>query len=219
VIRGEPVRAFSCSSAVVGSAGRRRAIEPWLGAVTAPSAGRSRSSPAMYAAPSGPGPPASRFCSPRHTDEWMCQPLPATVVAGNGAKLRRRDVTRRGRKGLRALWSTFRELPRLAPDVMSHGDLIPGNVLVADGRLAGVLDGGGFGPADPALDLVAAWHLLDDGPRAVFREHLGCDDLEWTRGAAWAFEQAMGVVWYYRESNPPMSRMGGTTLGRITAGR
>ena len=50
--------------------------------------------------------------------------------------------------------------------MMSHGDLIPGNVLVSGGRLAGVLDVGGVGPADPALDLVAAWHLLEDWPPA-----------------------------------------------------
>ena len=47
---------------------------------------------------------------------------------------------------------------------MSHGDLIPGNVLVAGDRLSGVLDTGGFGPADPALDLVSAWHLLAARP-------------------------------------------------------
>lgn len=28
----------------------------------------------------------------------------------------------------------------------------------------GLLDVGGFGPADPALDLVSAWHLLEEGP-------------------------------------------------------
>lgn len=50
---------------------------------------------------------------------------------------------------LRQLWRHFRELPRTAADVMSHGDLIPGNVLVAGDRLSGVLDTGGFGPADP----------------------------------------------------------------------
>jgi aminoglycoside phosphotransferase (APT) family kinase protein len=54
---------------------------------------------------------------------------------------------------LRGLWAEFRELPREAPDVMSHRDLTPGNVMVADGRLAGILDPGSFGPADPALDL------------------------------------------------------------------
>ncbi|MFF1301563.1 aminoglycoside phosphotransferase family protein [Streptomyces sp. NPDC058307] len=116
---------------------------------------------------------------------------------------------------LRQVWSRFRELPRTGADVMSHGDLIPGNVLVAGDRLSGVLDTGGFGPADPALDLVSAWHLLQPGPREVLRRTLACDDLEWERGKAWAFEQALGVVWYYVESNPTMSRMGRRTLDRI----
>jgi len=116
---------------------------------------------------------------------------------------------------LRQVWSRLRELARTGADVMSHGDLIPGNVLVAGDRLSGVLDTGGFGPADPALDLVSAWHLLQQGPQEVLRRTLGCDDLEWERGKAWAFVQAMGVVWYYVESNPTMSRMGRRTLDRI----
>ncbi|MDX3638449.1 aminoglycoside phosphotransferase family protein [Streptomyces sp. MB09-02B] len=116
---------------------------------------------------------------------------------------------------LRGLWSHFRELPRTGADVMSHGDLIPGNVLVAGDRLGGVLDTGGFGPADPALDLVGAWHLLRTGPREVLRRALACDDLEWERGRAWAFEQAMGLVWYYVETNPAMSGLGRRTLDRI----
>jgi len=86
---------------------------------------------------------------------------------------------------------------------MTHGDLVPGNVLVADGRLAGVIDVGGLGPADPALDLVGAWHLLETGSREVLREDLGCDDREWERGKAWAFAQAMGLVWYYATAIPP----------------
>ena len=119
---------------------------------------------------------------------------------------------------LRRAWKAMRELPRgTDADVMNHGDLIPGNVLVAGGRLAGVLDVGGFGPADPALDLVGAWHLLDTGPRRVFRAALGCGDLAWERGRAWAFQQAMGLVWYYVDSNPVMSRIGRRTLDRIMA--
>ena len=118
---------------------------------------------------------------------------------------------------LRRLWRRLRELPRTAPDVMTHGDLIPGNVLVSDRRLVGILDVGSFGPADPALDLVAAWHLLEAGPRQTLRSALGSDDLEWERGKAWAFEQAMGAAWYYVDTNPTMSRMGLRTLERILA--
>lgn len=100
---------------------------------------------------------------------------------------------------------------------MSHGDLLPGNVLVSRGRLTGIIDVGGLAPADPALDLVGAWHLLESGPRQALRADLGCDDLEWERGKAWAFAQATGLVWYYAESNPTMSRTGRVTMERITA--
>jgi aminoglycoside phosphotransferase (APT) family kinase protein len=139
----------------------------------------------------------------RSGNDWM-----ATCLARSEGLL---DVAR-----LRRIWTDLRELPRgPAPDVMNHGDLIPGNVLVEGGRLAGVIDVGGFGPADPALDLVAAWHLLDPGPRQALRDALDCAELEWARGMAWAFEQAMGLVWYYVDSNPAMSRMGRRTLQRI----
>ena len=118
---------------------------------------------------------------------------------------------------LRRMWAVMRALPRSAVDVMTHGDLIPGNVLVSHGRLAGIIDVGGLGPADPALDLVGAWHLLEAGPRQALRDDLGCDELEWERGKAWAFEQSMGAAWYYVESNPAMSRMGQRTLQRVIA--
>ena len=118
---------------------------------------------------------------------------------------------------LRRTWQELRTLPRTAADVMTHGDLIPGNLLVADGRLTGILDVGGLAPADPALDLVGAWHGLATGPRHEFRTMLHSDDLEWARGAAWAFEQALGAAWYYADSNPTMSAMGRCTLSRIAA--
>lgn len=138
-------------------------------------------------------------------DEWM-----ETCFANSAGLL---DVGR-----LRGLWAELRELPRGgAADVMNHGDLMPGNILVSGGRLAGVLDTGDLGPADPSLDLVGAWHLLEAGPRRVMREGLGCGDLEWERGRAWAFAQAMGLVWYYLETNPVMCGIGRRTLERVAA--
>lgn len=116
---------------------------------------------------------------------------------------------------LRELWAAFRSLPAAGSVVMSHGDLIPGNLLIDKDRLVGVLDGEGFAPADPSRDLVAAWHMLDHKRRALLRKELASDDLQWWRGAAWAFQQAMGLVWYYEESNPGMSALGRTTLSRI----
>lgn len=116
---------------------------------------------------------------------------------------------------LRNVWTRLSKLPVACPDCMTHGDLIPANLLVRDGRLAGVLDTGGFGPADPALDLVAAWHLFDGDRRGIIRARLECGEIEWKRGAAWAFQQAMGLVWYYRISNPAMAALGRSTLTRL----
>lgn len=116
---------------------------------------------------------------------------------------------------LTARWEQWRALERRDPDVRSHRDLIPANLLTAGGRLVGVLDAGGYSLADPALDLVGAWHLLDAPRRQRLRERLGSSDLEWERGAAWAFVQAIGVVWYYEHSNPTLAELGRSTLHRL----
>jgi len=135
-------------------------------------------------------------------DEWM------EICLRNSKGML--DVAR-----LRALWAEMRTLPAVDADVMCHGDLTPPNVLVEHGRLVGVIDGGGFGAADPALDLVVVWHLLEEGPRELVHESLRCSEVQWRRGMAWAFEQAMGLVWYYAETNPVMSRWGRRTLSRL----
>lgn len=116
---------------------------------------------------------------------------------------------------LRRLWSEIRELPAPGFEVMSHRDLIPANLLVRGDRLVGVLDGGAFGPADPALDLVAGWHLLDRERGELFFDALEAGSLERSRSAAWAFVQAMGLVWYYQTSNPTMCALGQSTLARL----
>lgn len=135
-------------------------------------------------------------------DEWI-----AVCLANSEGLL---DVPR-----LRDAWTSWRELPAAEGEVMSHKDLVPSNLLVDGERLVGVLDCGGFGPADPALDLVSAWHLFDRPRREAIRDRLGCSDAQWRRGAAWAFQQAIGLVWYYRHSHPGMSELGRSTLARL----
>lgn len=116
---------------------------------------------------------------------------------------------------LRGIWNDLRALPEVDPDGMCHGDLTPNNVIVEAGHLVGVLDVGGYAAADPALDLVSVWHLLDHQPRELVRQSLRCGNVQWRRGMAWAFQQAMGLVWYYAASNPPMSAWGHRTLNRL----
>jgi aminoglycoside phosphotransferase (APT) family kinase protein len=101
----------------------------------------------------------------RALDEWMDECFTQSVDI--------LDVPR-----LRLIWGAMRQLPRTSVDVMSHNDLIATNIIVEDGHMSAVLDVGGLGPADPALDLICAWNILDLGPRRALRKLLGSDDLE-----------------------------------------
>jgi aminoglycoside phosphotransferase (APT) family kinase protein len=116
---------------------------------------------------------------------------------------------------LRRVWADVRTASRTEADTWSHGDLMPGNLLVDGDRLVGVIDVGQFGVADPALDLQPAWNLMRPQGRSAFRAALGSDDDEWARGKGWALAQAIGCLWYYRETNPAMSRTAHTTLSAL----
>ncbi|TDO68681.1 aminoglycoside phosphotransferase (APT) family kinase protein [Kribbella sp. VKM Ac-2571] len=113
---------------------------------------------------------------------------------------------------LARLWADLRTTPRTEPDAWTHRDLMPGNLLAKDGRLAGIIDVGTFTVSDPAMDLQPAWNLLDPTAREAFRTALGSDDAEWRRGMGWSFAQAIGCLWYYVETNPVMSRTAHHTL-------
>ena len=114
--------------------------------------------------------------------------------------------------GLAALWERLRRTPLAPADSWTHGDLMPGNVLVGEGGLSGVIDVGQLAVADPALDLQPAWNLFTPAARDAYREALACDDDEWDRGKGWALAQAIGCLWYYRETNPVMSQTAHRTL-------
>jgi aminoglycoside phosphotransferase (APT) family kinase protein len=83
-----------------------------------------------------------------------------------------------------------------------HGDLLAENLLVADGRLAAVLDFGGLSVGDPTVDLVAAWEVLDADSRAVFRRAVDVDDATWLTVAGWALLLAVMTFPYYGDTMP-----------------
>lgn len=118
---------------------------------------------------------------------------------------------------LRALWSRLRTLPHVSADVVTHGNLLPANLLLTGDRLTGVLDVGSLGPADPAVDLLPAWSLFDAAAREEFRTACGARELDWVRGQAWAFRQAVGLVGHHARTNPRASSAGRRTLDRVLA--
>ena len=106
--------------------------------------------------------------------------------------------------GLLAAWAAGVQAPAWQGQPRwVHGDLMDGNLLVRQGRLAAVIDWGSCKAGDPAIDLVAAWSLFAGPSRSVFRERLGfVDEPMWLRGRAWAVSAAVHALPYYRDTNP-----------------
>jgi aminoglycoside phosphotransferase (APT) family kinase protein len=82
-----------------------------------------------------------------------------------------------------------------------HGDLLPGNVIVRDGHVAGVIDWSAAGVGDPACELMLAWSLPEDA-RAVFCEALPFDAATWARARGLVVEQAVHFIAYYATTIP-----------------
>jgi aminoglycoside phosphotransferase (APT) family kinase protein len=102
-------------------------------------------------------------------------------------------------------------------EVWVHGDLLPGNLLVVDGRLSAVIDFGGLNVGDPACDLQPAWNLFAGESRARFRAELVADDASWLRGRGWALAQAVAALPYYWDTNPGMVRQAAHALEQVLA--
>jgi len=139
--------------------------------------------------------------------------LPAAAHNKRGLPLATRDT--RTREAIAALhgmidadaMTTAWEAALQAPEwdrapVWFHGDLLPGNLLVEQGRLSAVIDFGGLAVGDPACDLMIAWGLFSGESRDMFRAALQVDDATWARGRGHALSQALIFIPYYLDTNP-----------------
>jgi len=85
-----------------------------------------------------------------------------------------------------ALDSTWDQRP-----VWVHGDVAPGNLLLDQGKLCGVIDFGCMGVGDPACDLVMAWTYFQGSSRQRFMDALPVDASTWNRARGWALWKAL----------------------------
>jgi len=100
-------------------------------------------------------------------------------------------------------------------EVWVHGDLLPGNLLVVDGRLSAVIDFGGLNVGDPACDLQPAWNVFAGDSRTRYRAELQVDDASWLRGRGWTLYQAVSALPYYWNTNPGMIRQASHALAQV----
>lgn len=94
------------------------------------------------------------------------------------------------------LWADAVERPVDVPSTWIHGDLHAHNVIVANERIAGVIDWGDVAQGDRATDLAAAWMLFPDPDS---REALiaACDSVSsdtWQRARGWALLLSLVVL-------------------------
>jgi aminoglycoside phosphotransferase (APT) family kinase protein len=152
-------------------------------------------------------------------------PIEAPSNPFRGGPLSDRDeVTRRRiaavrerseRARLMELWAGSLAAERYGrPPVWLHGDLHPGNLLVVDGQVSGVIDFGDITAGDPATDLAVAWNLVATDQETFWAEY-GSDDTPLRlRGRGWAI--ALGLAYLSNSAdNPMMEQIGEQTLRAV----
>lgn len=88
------------------------------------------------------------------------------------------------------VWTSAGHSTWTQPPVWVHGDVACGNILTANGRLAGLIDFGCCAVGDPACDLTIAWTLFDGAARRAFKNSMNDDPATWARARGWAVWKA-----------------------------
>lgn len=101
--------------------------------------------------------------------------------------------------------------PWPGPPLWLHGDLHPGNLVVSEGHLSGVIDFGDLTCGDPATDLAVLW-MLPAPIRGKFEAWVD-DDLEALRMRARGWALALGLAFLARShDDAAMAALGRGTL-------
>ncbi|MDX6580775.1 MAG: hypothetical protein QOJ47_2324 [Gaiellales bacterium] len=152
-----------------------------------------------------PRPPGSRGAPLAELDKHVCR-----SIAELGDRIDTDAALRSWEESLNAPeWD--------GEDVWVQGDLLPGNLLVVDGRLSAVIDFGCLNVGDPACDLQPAWNVFAGDSRTRYRAALQADDASWLRGRGWSLYQAVMALPYYWDTNPGMIRQASHALAQVLA--
>ncbi|WP_297637442.1 aminoglycoside phosphotransferase family protein [uncultured Clostridium sp.] len=85
---------------------------------------------------------------------------------------------------LKMIWSKALKSSWQQECVWIHGDIAPGNLLVREGKLCGVIDFGIMGVGDPSCDYAMAWTFFEEDNRVEFLKEIDNETIERAKG--WA---------------------------------
>jgi aminoglycoside phosphotransferase (APT) family kinase protein len=120
---------------------------------------------------------------------------------------------------VRALIGDARSLPPPEPKAVCHGDLHFRHVLVADGRMSGVIDWIDVCRGEPALDLQIVWSVLPPDARPAFiAEYGNVDEETLLRARVVAFHLGAALLDYgHHEGLPALEREALASLDRAAS--
>jgi len=115
------------------------------------------------------------------------------------------------------LWARALATPLDLAPTWIHADLHPRNVLATQGRLTGVLDWGDLAVGDPAVDLAAAWMLLEDpvAQGEALEAYGGVSAFTASRALGWAFVFGVMFLEAGLAGDPLPTRLGLGILARV----
>ncbi len=99
------------------------------------------------------------------------------------------------------LWGKALDTEYTNDPVWVHGDISPGNLLVANGNLTAVIDFGQLAVGDPACDLTIAWTMFYGKSRELFIQSVSTANDTWIRAKAWGLWKALIVAGGISEGN------------------
>jgi aminoglycoside phosphotransferase (APT) family kinase protein len=168
--------------------------------------------------PVATGAALAHFCRALHQpapvdaprNPWRGVPLDARTAALHQHLQQLDGVVNRA--AVLGLWDRALAAPPWSgPPLWLHGDLHPGNLLVSDGCLSGVIDFGDLTSGDPATDLSLLW-MMPRSIRARFEAWAGEDpDALKMRARGWALALGLAYLSQSRD-DPAMAALGQRTV-------
>jgi aminoglycoside phosphotransferase (APT) family kinase protein len=104
-----------------------------------------------------------------------------------------------------------------APATWIHGDLHPGNILVENGVISGIIDWGDMAAGDPATDLAAFWMLFEEqnARRQALTEYGVVSSALFQRALGWAILFGVMLLDVGMTDTPTFTQIGKDILRRV----